>query len=274
METELKEAQVIGNTHAALEAGQRIGALEAPRSFVAHGVPFIVTPKWLEIKEREDLMERPLRISTSRTMYEADSFSEYVKTFSGEGTRLFGSIDSAGSAAITAILDDHIAPATPSHGAHTARLVLESHPEWRRWMQRNREILSQREFAEFVEENIRNIVTPAAADLLTALKSFSVKKNSIVDSVIDGGNIRCTVSREVSGNVTKSDIELPREFVLGLRPFKRGSVYEVRAILRFRETGDGFGFEFVLVEPEVVLESAFNDARAEVEEATGLKVHV
>ena len=90
------------------------------------------------IENLERYMPEPLRPRAKATFNEPKSFINYVVAHGEEGTHLFGDVTEAGGH-FAAIVDYHLpttAEASSKQGAqwgeHTARLNLQTTPEWQR----------------------------------------------------------------------------------------------------------------------------------------------
>ncbi|WP_253643503.1 DUF2303 family protein [Yersinia pseudotuberculosis] len=68
----------------------------------------------------------------------------------------------------------------------------------------------------------------------------------------------------------KGTIEVPELITLGLAPFHNGESYEVQARLRYRLREGKLTFTFKLVNPERVVEDAFNSIVEKVKEGVSV----
>lgn len=280
MESELKQAGGMG-TAAAIDAGKRIGELEAPKKVEGvcdvPGLSYVSLPEGheLQLVDTGEYAERPRSLEQHRTLLEAKSFIEYFNLFKDGNSRLFGSYDStAGN--IVGVLDYHEAGENPSPrwGRHNLKLDLKSSPEMKTFLDKNETRMNQRQFAEFLEDNISSIVSPDASTILSAVKQFTTRRNVVTQSELgDDGNVYFALDIKDEGK-SCGEVTLPREFVLGLRPFSVSALYEFRAVLRWSNGDNGVLFSYKLIEPEKKIEAAFNDIRAEVEKGCGLNVLV
>jgi uncharacterized protein YfdQ (DUF2303 family) len=260
------------NVQAAIEAGKELSDLKLVD---IGGVQHALVPDGMMLRSFEELQERPSRISQEKELREPVSFIDYVNQFKDDNTRLYGSINCMGCR-ITAIIDDNEADNGKARFcSHKATLKLYSSPEWQLWAGNNKEYIPQKEFAEFLQENISCIAQPDHAMLLECTRKFIVKRNATVTSVVyEGGGLAVDLQEEVRGQTKGETVSMPTEIVLGLRPFEQAPKYQVKVALRFREKNGGIEFAYSMIEPERIVESAFKDIREEVEKGTEINVLV
>jgi len=269
---------------AAIAAGQRIGALEASATVIdVHGVPALLVPEGLSVQWQEKLRDRPRRVETERSFIETESFCAYVKMFGNDDTRIYAD-DSF--ARIAAVIDDHEsevacvgAPvlARPNWCAHKAALHLKPSEEWAAWTGQNKKPMKHLEFVEFLQERISTIAKPDASGIIAASRAFSASRNAKFEQVlpVEGGDISVAYSEEVRGTTKTGQAALPQKLTLMLRPYRSGKAYPVEAQVRWRLSREGeLTFSFALLETERVIETAFEDVRTEIADATGISVLV
>ena len=274
------EESFVGGIPAAIWAGRRIGALEAGVKVLdVHGVPAIVAADDLSVDFREDLRERPRRINATRNFREVASFSAYVKEFASENTRIYAA---STMVQIKAVLDDHEAASKdddqkPNWCGHEALLCLEPSEEWSAWTALNKKPLKHLDFVEFLQERISTIAKPDASGIVQAARAFSASRNAKFEQVlpVEGGDISVSYSEEVRGTTKSGQAALPQALTLMLRPYRSGKAYPVEAQVRWRLSREGeLTFSFALLETERVIETAFEDVRKEIAEATDITVLV
>lgn len=237
----------------------------------------------------ERFADNPRRKRAKVNLYETNSFIDYVNRHKIAGsTHLFGQATELGGS-FSATFDYHGAergasptPApAPGWGEHTAMLSLETTPEWRRWVGNNAKLLTQEQFAEFIEDNQLDIIEPAAAEILDMAQLLIGKKtvNFRGGKNLKNGSIQLeyTETIEVTGNnaTTRRDdaMIVPDKFKLGLVPFVGASGVEIEARLRFRIGDSGkLSFAYILNRPYKVIEEAFQFARDEIEKQTAIQV--
>ncbi len=158
----------------------------------------------------------------------------------------------------------------PQWGDHRVSLTLEVTPEWARWMAGDRKALSQEQFAEFIEDNLTDIIEPNAADLLDVAQMLQGKKTVTFKSGKRLGNgqsaLEYTEEIATTGGRTNDTLTVPEKFKLGLVPFVGGDGVEITGRLRYRISDGGkLSFIYVLDRPHLVIRNAFNAIRDRIE---------
>lgn len=242
---------------------------------LANDLQIIISPSG-SITSLERFADHPRRKRAVVTLYEIASFIAYVNRHKIAGhTHLFGAANEAGGS-FTAIIDyhgDESDPDSPAQwGEHRVVGELVTTPEWKRWIANNGKILSQEAFAEYIEDNLLDIKTPDAADILEIAQGLQGRKTVTFKSGknLRDGSIKFEYSEDVlvNGSASRRDdsFKVPEKFVLSIVPFIGGNGVEIEARLRFR-IGDGgkLSFAYILNRPFKVVEAAFEAARGDIE---------
>jgi uncharacterized protein YfdQ (DUF2303 family) len=273
-----------------IEIARHAGKLEAtprPEVRTIEGRECLVAPSGAitPLLLPDSHLEAPRRLAARLAFYEAASFCAYVNAHKQAGRTLILGAATETRAGFTALLDYHgdnvIGLRAPSWCGHSATLALTITPEWGRWMAKNATFLPQQAFAEHIEENLLDIIEPAAAEILEVAQGLQGMKNVSFKS---GRNLRDGAIRleyveqiEIQGTTTRRDstTQVPAMFKLQLVPFVGAAGVEIEARLRYRIGNDGsLSFAYILTRPYRVIETAFAVAREEIERATCLAVHL
>lgn len=223
--------------------------------------------------ERHD--PNPKRKRASVALYAAESFIDYVKRYSTlDVSIIFGQASEVGGS-FKSILDYH--GSIPGWGEHTVSLDLKTTPEWSRWLGMNNKQLTQEQFAEFIEDNAPDIVTPDAAallDMVTLLQGTKTVQFKSGKSLKNGATELLYTEQIVESTGRRDDsMQLPNFIIVRLTPFVGCAGADITARLRFRISDSGkLTFIFVLDRPFKVLEAAFNVVAAQIETETTIPV--
>lgn len=147
----------------------------------------------------------------------------------------------------------------PQWGDHTAKLLLTLTPEWQHWTKRDGTLGSQTEFAEHIEDGVREIVTPDAATMLELAQTFSAHTDAQFRTAtrLQSGQVNLRYDEETTARAgTNGEIEVPSTFVLGVAPFYGEPAWEVNARLRYRVSGGTLLIGYKLERPDAVLRDA------------------
>lgn len=224
----------------------------------------------------ERLLAFPRRKRANIRLCETYSFIQYLIAQKENGTLILGQASETGGS-FKAIIDYHNSSQDGSAdwGEHICELFLQTTPEWNRWIAKDRSPMTQEQFAEFIEENMGDIIAPEAATILDMAQFLQGKKT--VDfkagKRLKDGQISLEYIETIAatGGRTSDSTSIPDGFTLGIVPFIGGDGVELDARLRFR-IGDGgkVTFSYVLDRPYKVIEKAFEMAREAIKVGTNI----
>lgn len=261
------------NTQTTLSA-EHITALAAAsmQQFDVHGTPCLIIPEGFKLEAMPELMPRPARTQEAREVLDVPSFIEYFNKFKqADETIIFAS---EATRKITAIFDYHTA-SHPAHADHSLKLNLIHSDEWKKWTSIDRKTLTQRELAEFIEDNLQHIQEPAAAELLEIAKTLQATKklNFRQSQELSNGQVQLTFHEEVNGQAgAAGQLSIPKEISVGLRIFKGQQPYKVTFRFRYKVDGEGtLSFALLMNNKETLLEDAFTTVVNEIEQALNIK---
>jgi uncharacterized protein YfdQ (DUF2303 family) len=131
--------------------------------------------------------------------------------------------------------------------------------EFASWFKNDRKPMDQEEFAVFLEDNVADISDPSGETMLQVALTLQAKTEVAFSSHrrLDNGQVQLTYSETIDARAGAGDIMIPREFSLGLRLFKNGDGYKVRARLKYRLGGGKVKFWYELDRVENAIEDAF-----------------
>lgn len=256
------------NEHAHINdsAIKTIGALTAAASAIQeHGSSVhMVIPEGFKHINITTLVEQadqyPSRKRGTIRVASIDSFKRLVNS---QGLRdistIYADLDAR---TLTAVFNDH---ATEDDQAgwrdHRAVFVAELSREFDGWLKKNAIQMEQEAFAVFLEDNIADIVEPSGDVLMAVALTLQAKTEVAFSSHrrLDNGQIAFGYSEAISATAGgNGEIIIPREFALGLRIFKGGDGYKVKARLKYRLNSGKLKFWFELDRVENSIEEAFN----------------
>ncbi len=265
------------------------------------GAPFLLFPQDKTVKNLEGALATPSRKRGTAQLVDADSFASYVNAHRTLGAVIYGDANEQGGGFV-ALLDYHrpneevaapdekTPPArisfAPSWTESTASQTLEPTPEWKRWLAISDKELSQATFAEFLEDNSPDVIVPQGEagkgfptqqELMSVASTLTMKTDvQFASSVkLQNGQVQVGYVENISGGHGKDGaFTIPERFALGLAPFRGTSKYLVTARLRYKAASGKAIFRVQIERPHKIVESAFNDVRAVIEQSTGLKVLV
>ncbi len=160
---------------------------------------------------------------------------------------------------ITAVFNDHRG-FEPGWRDHRAVFTAEYTLEFGRWLQNSGKHMSQTEFAEFIEDNFADITEPAAQQLLDVATTIQAKTDISFSSAkrLQDGQVQLGYTETIDARAgANGALQIPKDFALGLRIFKNGSGYKLRARLKYRMGSGVVKFWYELDRPERAVEDAF-----------------
>ncbi len=278
----------LGNIQAAILAGEDNANIEGRIGHLTFGpggseVPIALSPRGTEIAVLKDAMrvslsqaDAPPRRKGCAVLQELASFILHVNRFKTVDSTVWADIDSA---KLTAVYNYHSATA-PAWGDHGAIYACPLSRAWRLWVGGNGRVMSQDDFADFVEANVADLAGPDPADpldsapyparLIEVARNLKVHSKSVFERNYNAttGEYLLTAKLENESQSTK----IPSGFFIGIPVFEAGAKYRIEARLRFQLKDGRPSFSYVLVQPEATMAHAFGEIRDQVTAGTGLEV--
>ena len=177
----------------------------------------------------------------------------------------------------TAVFNDYHMEVIAGWRDHRASYTAAFTPEFTKWLNKNGvdHSMGQIQFAEFIEDNMADIVTPFADQLLTVATTIQAKTDINFSSAkrLDNGQVQLGYTEVIDAKAgADGALTIPREFELGLRLFKNGNGYKLKARLKYRMRDGAVRFWYELDRPERAIEDAFAGYVAQVREQSGYTV--
>ncbi len=210
-------------------------------------------------KAIEGALPEPHRKSGTVVLSDIASFLEFVadqaKT---ESCYIYAHPDTR---TLTAVLNDHGQGAANIPGWRDFRVsyTAELSREFAGWHKNDRKPMDQEEFAVFLEDNVADISEPSGETMLQVALTLQAKTEVAFSSHrrLDNGQVQLSYTETIDARAGAGDVMIPREFALGLRLFKNGDGYKVRARLKYRLGGGKVKFWYELDRVENAIEDAF-----------------
>jgi len=233
------------------------------------GQPICILPDGYSVHDLERYLPLPARIRASVALLTIAGLVAYTNRYKSKATTIFANPETG---FICVVLDYHT-PETNGQSwvTHKANFAPKSTEEWRRWNQKHDAWMGQREFAEFIENNVEDIRTPNGATMLEIASTLEAKASSSFQSGVrlDNGSQRLSFTTEIAAKAgEKGQLDIPLGFQLALRPFVGGSAYPVEARFRYKITDGKLTLRYQLVNPHKVIEAAVDAMVEEVAEKT------
>jgi uncharacterized protein YfdQ (DUF2303 family) len=258
---------------------EKIGALTVAAANVrsvgdAH---YLVLPpeyKHVDItKAIEEALPEPHRKRGTVALADLPSFLAYVtEQAPAADTYIYANPETR---TLTAVLNDHGRSFVGMPGWRDFRAVYtaELSREFSAWFKHDRTPMEQEQFATFLEDNVADIAEPSGETMLQVALTLQAKTEVAFSSHrrLDNGQVQLSYTETIDARAGAGDIMIPREFALGLRLFKNGDGYKVRARLKYRLGAGKVKFWYELDRAENAIEDAFK-AYVEQARASGYQV--
>lgn len=252
--------------------------LRQPIRAAIDGRNFIILPDGMKVEDAQRFQAFPARASGTLNLHDAPSFIIAVNALKGTATtRIYCDADQTkATATFMAVFNDN-APGMPGWCDHRAVFATRPSVEWSRWKGKDRQPMTQAAFAEWLEENMRDVATieglPTGSAMLEMALTMEVTQDARFKSALrlqSGGVDLTYVSKD--DDTTLQRMRVFDRFALGVAPFLNGAHYQVMARLRYRVKEGAVNFWYELVRPDLVFADALKEIVAKVSAETGAQV--
>lgn len=168
------------------------------------------------------------------------------------------------------VINDHAihetdTPMTPGWRDHRIIHRLEESPALKAWKALDRQMVSQIDFAEHIEDRLRDIVVPEAAEMLEIATTFAATSSTNFRS---GHRLQSGVTRfeYIEDQEAKAgqarDLDIPARFTIRIEPFIGADPVDMDARFRFRLAGGHLTLGYLLDDLDALARTAFDDLTA------------
>lgn len=234
--------------------------------------PTAVLPEGFQRVSLEEYLPAPTRSRGNTTLRDVVSFISLVNQEKGLNlTRIYGCYEPA---AFKAVFNDNFMD-MPGWRDHTASFSCPLSVEWKTWKAKNGVKMTQSDFAQFIEDNLPDVATPPAADMLEISRTLEAKKAVDFASAVrlSNGQNEFTYQEVVSGTANKGKLQIPESFTIGIPVLEGGERYGVECRLRYRIADGGkLQMWYDMLRPHKVVEDAIKQVWLSISEGTGLEI--
>ncbi|EEO27690.1 DUF2303 family protein [Oxalobacter paraformigenes] len=226
----------------------------------------VVVPNGWEVQDCNDekLLAKPRRKKAAVELIDTDSFIGYVKRHgSSTSCTIWADIDySEGKAKFRSIINDHGEKEDEQAWRdHVARYTPQFSQEYRCWIRKNGSVMSQVDFAEFIDNNQADIASPegypSSAEMLNMALNFEAKQDYRFKSSVrlQNGGVNMTFIQD-DDKGTIEQMKVFDKFAIGIPVYFGGDAYQINARLRYRHREGKVEFWYELVRPDLVMKAA------------------
>jgi len=254
-----------------IHLGQAIAAEKVDLSVTEEGVtPYAVVPEGFRVEDLEKFARQPARIRESAVLQDVKSFCAYWARFAASNDNALFADQAV--MRFTGIFDYHESVTQPGWKKHRATYACPLSPEWITWNIKNGKLMKQVEFAQFIEDNLPDVIRPVSAEFLEIARSLEAKKNvTFASSVrLDNGQSELSYEEDIKGTSSKGRLEIPQSFTILIPVFINDTPITIDARLRYRINDGVLVIWYDLHRPHIVLQDAFTRVVSEIETQTGV----
>ncbi len=218
------------------------------------------------------------------------SFVELVNRHKDSNSAIFADIF-APSPSLTAVIDYHMLSGDPRFGRHRVGYAWPVSDEWRAWLTVDGKPLEQLVFAQFLEDHIADLSSPAADEkdyfedkmqttfgLPNQIAQLSRGLTIHVDSVVSEANVLQSGEGQIKFEESHKGadgkpLKVPGLFMLSIPLFFGGELARVPVRLRYRKAGGRIVWSFNLYRPRDYVRNALEADLGKVKDETSLPLY-
>ncbi len=247
----------------------------APKTIGGH--THILVPPNYTVKDITDAIEKaqdtPNRKSGTARVADVPSLLTYCADQGmAESAYIYADLDDR---TITAVFNDHRGPDFAGWRDHRAVFSAVYTPEFAKWIANDKKMMTQTEFAEFIEDNISDLQGEESTNLLTVATTIQATTGINFSSAkrLQDGQTQLVYTETIDATAGASgDMKIPKVFILGVRIFKNGAGYAIGARLKYRIHSGAVKFWYELERADRVVADAFEGYVTEIREKSGYTV--
>lgn len=265
-------------------------------------VQFAVVPDGFNLKSVKSLLDeyktKPERRKGLINTFDLVSFVALTNRFKNVNSAIFLKAtvgNNSFNAELRAVLNYH--PAVDDNTAadnkdHTVHYGFPLSDELKTWLEKNKVGFSQKEFAEFLEDNIADLVVAKSDAFMTSFGENGVPSFATPSKVMElARGIDARVDEQVTQTYRVADgtfnlryttqnkdasgqpLNIPEWFCLGIPVFQNGKAYQIPLRLRFRLKEGAVTWFFELYRKNDVFQKAVDDVTTEAAGQTDLPLY-
>lgn len=209
----------------------------------------------LEIPKLDAWRLRPTRKTGIYKPSTVDAFADYFGRHMTDASTIWVHPTTG---QVIGVIDDND-KSDPGWGEHRVVLQLDKTDEWKYWIENDRKMLSQVDFAEHVEGGLDDIAVPDGADLLEIAQTFHMTNGVTFRSStrLSTGQQQFQYDEESKASAgTSGQLTVPTHIVLVIAPFFGETPSRIGARLRFRLREGRLTLGYLLDRPDVIIRDA------------------
>lgn len=243
-------------------------------------------------------LKKPERTKGTSSHYTAASFITHFNRFKFAGSSALFASENAEKPQLQGVYNYNASSTDPNWGDHRSILHCQLSDEWKAWKKQANAAMSQREFAEFIEENIDDVQQkPDLTDPKNALLKeislllgypFASQQEMLTLSrgveINEGSKAKVAVNLQTGERTLQFEnqhldgeqkpLKLPGLFLIRIPVFLDGAPYLLPVRLRYRKSGNDVVWLFDIYRGDRAFKDAYDEICESVSKATETNVFV
>lgn len=257
----------------------KAGAASVEVRAIGDGIPFAVVPNDYGAENLENFLPAPIRKRGRIVASDSPSFVTYLnKHKQADASMIYADIDSERNhCVLIGVIDDH-AQAGAQWRNHTCTFAPKLAVEWTRWLGKNKSVMTQGEFATWLEDNLPDIATfegmPTGAEMLGMALAFEATYDKRLKSKtnLQSGGVQFEFVDDEEKD-TRTTMKAFERFTIGIPVFDGSKdAYPIEARIKYRVADQKVKFWYELIRPDRVFKTAVADEVDRIKTGTQLTV--
>jgi len=249
------------------------------RAIGDRAIPFAVVPDDYHAADLEQFLPLPVRKRGSIIVADSRSFVIYMnKHKEPDASMIYADIDSEKSRCVlVGVIDDH-SKDNAQWRDHSCTFTPKLAVEWTRWIGKNKSVMSQADFAAWLEDNLPDVAAvegmPTGADILGMALAFEATYDKRLKSKtnLQSGGIQFEFVDDEAKD-TRTTMKAFERFTIGIPVFDGStSAYPIEARIKYRVADGAVKFWYELIRPDRVFKAAVVDELECITSGTELTV--
>ena len=226
-----------------------------------------------ELVSIEGHLARPLRKRGQIEVFDPASFNQVLRDNEGAGDVAIYIDRNPEKPGVEAVLNGH-GKGGPGWGDLRVRIAFRPTPQWVKWKAIDGKLLGQTEFAEFIEDNLADIVDPAGAAMLEIATQLQATRSVAFRRAValSSGQVQFENVENLDARVGPGQIEVPQTLTLSLAPLFGSPAFAVPARFRWRLDDGVLRLGVKLQRIEDLMREVLEDVVKKIEVGTNVSV--
>lgn len=213
----------------------------------------------IEIVDLETGLPAPVRKRGTVQVFDAASFNALLTANEGGNATIYVNRD-VDAPAIVAVMNGN-GDTGPGWGDFRVEILFRFTSQWKKWKAIDGKMMAQLAFAEFIEDNLGDVVSPVGAEMLEIAQYLSATRSVDFKSGIrlSDGTIQLTNIESTDAKVGAGQKAVPETISLGIAPVFGLPPFKIDARFRYRIEGGKLQLGIKLQRIEDIMAEVVND---------------